>query len=167
MIDTPAVIVYVEPDGGPEGTGGVPDLIEFPARRVIVPPFSTPNPPVVVKPEEEADTPTAAAADDGGGGGGGNKGETIGTPGTPANPGNPGNPASADEGTGTQTTQAPVIETPNAGGGANDDDDDGGLSGGAIAGIVIGVVAAIGIAGFCVWYFVLRPKKIGVEGAKP
>jgi hypothetical protein len=74
-------------------------------------------------------------------------------------------PGSADEGTGTQTTQAAVIETPNAGGGANDDD--GGLSGGAIAGIVIGVVAAVGIAGFCVWYFVLRPKKIGVEGAKP
>jgi hypothetical protein len=46
-------------------------------------------------------------------------------------------------------------------------DDDGGLSGGAIAGIVIGVLAAVGIAGFCVWYFVLRPKKQGVEGTKP
>jgi hypothetical protein len=76
-------------------------------------------------------------------------------------------PGSADEGTGTQTTQAPVIGEPKDGGGGNDDNDDGGLSGGAIAGIVIGVVAAVGIAGFCVWYFVLRPKKIGVEGAKP
>jgi hypothetical protein len=56
---------------------------------------------------------------------------------------------------------------PSQGGGGGGDDDSGGLSGGAIAGIVIGVLAAVGIVGFCVWYFVLRPKKQGVEGTKP
>jgi hypothetical protein len=69
------------------------------------------------------------------------------------------------------TTQAvkdhrPAIPVQGDGGGGGGDDD-GGLSGGAIAGIVIGVLAAVGIAGFCVWYFVLRPKKQGVEGTKP
>jgi hypothetical protein len=35
---------------------------------------------------------------------------------------------------------------------------DGGLGAAAIAGIIIGVIAVVGIAGFCVWFFVLRDK---------
>ncbi|MCL2797909.1 MAG: hypothetical protein FWD58_07645, partial [Firmicutes bacterium] len=37
--------------------------------------------------------------------------------------------------------------------------DSGGLSGGAIAGIIIGIIAALAIAGFCVYWFVIRKKK--------
>jgi hypothetical protein len=60
----------------------------------------------------------------------------------------------------------PEIPKQGDGGGGGGDDGSGGLSGGAIAGIVIGVLAAVGIAGFCVWYFVLRQKRQGVETAK-
>ena len=35
-----------------------------------------------------------------------------------------------------------------------------GLSGGAIAGIVIASIATLGIVGFCVYWFVLRKKKL-------
>ena len=39
-----------------------------------------------------------------------------------------------------------------------DDDDGDSLSGGAIAGIVIGCVAGLAIIGAAVWYFFMRPE---------
>jgi hypothetical protein len=45
---------------------------------------------------------------------------------------------------------------PDDGSKGNDGGDDGGLGGGAIAGIVIGAIAVVGVAAFCVWFFVLR-----------
>jgi hypothetical protein len=42
-------------------------------------------------------------------------------------------------------------------------DDDDKLSTGAIVGIAIGAVAAVGIAAACIWYFVVRPKTGRVE----
>ena len=45
------------------------------------------------------------------------------------------------------------------------DDDDSGLSGGAIAGIIIGALAGVGAIGGLVYYFYLRPgAKMGMGG---
>jgi hypothetical protein len=41
-------------------------------------------------------------------------------------------------------------------------DDDGGLGAGAIVGIVLGAVAILGIGGFCIYWFVIRKKKVAM-----
>lgn len=50
--------------------------------------------------------------------------------------------------------------------GSGDDTDDG-LDGGAIAGIVIGVLAALGVIGGLVYYYYYRPMKMESKSTTP
>jgi hypothetical protein len=74
-------------------------------------------------------------------------------------------PATGGAGSSVDAPPSDPGAAPVGGPGGSDDDD--GLSGGAIAGIAVGSVAAVSGGGAAAWYFLVRPKGASVSGASP